>query len=106
MNKFPTEINKNNKNNFREYNSNRIIKLLRNDIYTHMLSRKEETDYFDIDKFRKIYLYNDEDDSNNFNKILKQVIEELNKLGWKTELSYADTGLFIYSTDEKPPNCW
>ena len=36
MNKFPTDININNKNNFKNYNYNRIIKLLRNDIYNHL----------------------------------------------------------------------
>jgi hypothetical protein len=106
MNKFPTDININNKNNFKNYNYNRVIKQLRNDIYNHLISRREETDYFDIENFRKKYNYNDQDDSENFEIILKQIIDELKKLGWNIELSYGDTGLFIYSTEEKPPNCW
>jgi hypothetical protein len=106
MNKFPNEINVNNKNNFKEYNYNRIIKLLRNDIYEHLLSKKEETDFFDVEKFCKKNNYNDEEDSDSVIKMVKQIREELHKLGWKTELSYGDTGLFIYSTEEKPANCW
>jgi hypothetical protein len=34
------------------------------------------------------------------------VIKELEGLGWKCALSFNDTGLFIYSTVNKPSSCW
>jgi hypothetical protein len=114
MNKFPVEININNKTlnlenykkNFEEYNYNRIMKILRNDIYNLLISRSEENDYFDIDNFRKKNNYNDDDDTENFFKILSHITNELSKLGWKTQLSYGDTCIFIFSTEEKPRSCW
>lgn len=111
MNKFPDHIDIRNKNpiiqpykkNFEEYNNERILKLLRNEIYDHIISRKDENDYFDIDIFfRKNNYYYKE----NFANILKIVLDEISNLGWKTQLSFGDSAVFIYSTEEKPSSCW
>ena len=106
MNKFPKEIDLRNKNliepKFTELNIERITKLFRNDIYIHLISRKEENDYYDIDSFCKKYQY----DRNDFTEILEIIITELQKLGWKTKLSYGDSAIFIYSTQDPPRSCW
>ena len=111
MNKFPDHIDIRNKNliiqpykkNFEEYNNERILELLRNEIYDHIISRKDENDYFDIDIFfRKNNYYYKE----NFTNILKIVLDEISNLGWKTQLSFGDSAVFIYSTEEKPSSCW
>ena len=111
MNKFPDHIDIRNKKpiiqpykkNFEEYNNERILELLRNEIYDHIISRKDENDYFDIDIFfRKNNYYYKE----NFANILKIVLDEISNLGWKTQLSFGDSAVFIYSTEEKPSSCW
>ena len=35
-----------------------------------------------------------------------KIIEELQELGWKCKTSFGGTGLFIYSTENPPPNCY
>jgi hypothetical protein len=110
MNKFPKEIDIKNKTlqvdeyhlNFKSYNDERIIKIFRNEVYDYLISRKEENDYFDIEGFCKKYNY----DRKDFISILEKVLIELQKMGWKTELSYGDSAVFIYSTEEKPRSCW
>lgn len=37
---------------------------------------------------------------------ITNVLAELSKLGWKYKYSFNDTGVFIYSTEEVPANCW
>ena len=111
MKKFPDEIDIKNKHivmqpyktNFEEFNYLRVIHLLRKEIYDHLISRKDENDYFDIEIFCKRNNYSDKE---KFSKILKTVLIEIIELGWKTQLSFGDTGLFIYSTEEKPSSCW
>ena len=111
MKKFPEHINIKNKtiiiqpykNNFEEINYQRILELLRKEVYEHLINRKDENDYFDIEIFCKRHNYTEKD---NFLKILKTVLTELADFGWKTQLSFGDTGLFIYSTKEKPSSCW
>ena len=111
MKNFPIQIDIRNKtivmqpykSNFEEFNYERIIQLLRKEIYIHLVSRKDENDYFDTEIFCKRYNYSDKE---NFSKILKIVLDEITVIGWKTQLSFGDTGLFIYSTEEKPSSCW
>ena len=111
MNSFPTEIDIRNKDivlqpykkNFEKYNYERIIMNLRKDIYEHLISRKDENDYFDTEIFCKKFNYYDK---TTFSSILKIVLEEITDLGWNTQLSFGDTGLFIFSTEEKPSSCW
>ena len=111
MNKFPAELNVENKDKFRSFNYKRLEKKFRNDIYEFLLNRKDikdkdgkyigkdETEYFTLE-FDKKY------DKEETHKIFWKIKEELESLGWKTKLSYGDTGLFIYSTENPPKNCW
>lgn len=98
MNSFPSEINKDNKQNFNNLFNNMIMSVIREDIYNLLISRKDENEYVDLDKYYSKYGKN----STNINKI----IDELSELGWKTKLSFGDTGLFIFSTENPPSSCW
>jgi hypothetical protein len=73
-----------------------VLDEIRWDLYLFLLSRDSEEDYFDLSKY--IEKVGDVE-------ILQSVINNLESVGWKTSLSFGDTGLFIY-TSEKPKNCW
>jgi len=87
---------------FEQMNYDRIKNILTTDIYNLIISRKTENEYFDLDTFNM--------KTNVSMKVLhqmvKEIIIELEKSGWKTKLSFGDTGLFIYSTEEQPKSCW
>lgn len=114
MLKFPDEINIigktlvddniDYKTNFETINYKRLISTFRNDIYNLIIGRKDENDYFDLQMF--VEQNNCDINNNNIKKLFKTVILELNNLGWKTKLSFGNTGLFIYSTDILPSSCW
>lgn len=73
-----------------------VLDEMRWDLYLFLLSRESEEDYFDISKY--IEKVGNPD-------IFQVVIDSLESAGWKTSLSFGNTGLFIYKT-EKPKNCW
>jgi len=106
MNSFPQFLSVTNKNNFASINNERILNLFREHVFLHMLqnfhSEKDENNYVDLDTFCNKHLNRDM-------KIMKEIVaivrKELENLGWKTALSFNDTGLFIYSNN-KPPSCW
>lgn len=98
MNSFPSEINKDNKENFNNLFNNMVLCMIREDIYRLLISRKDENEYIDLDKYYSKY-------GKNIN-IIDTIITELNQLGWKTKLSFGDTGLFVYSTENPPTSCW
>lgn len=102
MNSFPTYINSTNINNFETINKLRIKTSIREDIHNFILNRKNETEYLDLDMLCTKYSKK----MNIIQEIISDLCEELNELEWKTKLSYGDTGLFIYSTENPPANCW
>lgn len=99
MKEFPQKLDVSNKNKFKLFNYNRVKAYLRRHLYEHILSN-EEKDYFSIDNFWSQYNTPVEPD-----RMITEVRDELHRLGWKTEVSFGGTGLFIYS-NEKPPNCF
>ena len=103
MNEFPSNLNVEKKETFSDYNYERLLCLMRNEIYIHMLWRNEN-DSFDFDRFFKVNFNGKSLDM--LEKMKKTVMEELNNIGWKTELSFGATSLFIYSSENKPPSCW
>lgn len=103
MKSFPQEINVKNLHNFTKINNDRIINIIRNEIYETLIKRKSENEYIDLDKLSKDYCYNN---MNTISKIITDISEELHELGWKTKMSFGDTGLFIYSTEDPPTSCW
>jgi hypothetical protein len=73
-----------------------VLDEIRWDIYMFLLSRNTEDEYFDLTKY--IDKLEDID-------YIKPVFNSLGKSGWKWELSFGDTALFIFK-GEKPVNCW
>lgn len=100
MKKFPESFRPENKETFNDLSKERFRCYLRRDIYEHILTHKED-EYFCIDEFNKRV--------NNMsltNSLVDEIIVELSELGWKCKKSYGDTGLFIYSSEKPPSNCW
>ena len=87
---------------FKELNFNRLLGVLRNDIYEHLLWN-DDNNFFDLDKFCKEHLKRD---TEMLEKMKDIIIDELNKLNWNCKLSYGGTALFIYRTTEAPSSCW
>lgn len=99
MREFPSKLNVKNKETFTALHTERVKCYLRRDIFEHIISN-EESDYFSLDKFNEKY-----DDLELVKRLVRELIPELELLGWTCQCSFGDTGLFIYS-DEKPKNCW
>ena len=100
MKNFPSNLNVSNKDNFKDIQLNRLLCYLRRDIYEHILSHTEE-DYFFLDNFNQRV-----NNMEQVKELVRKIIPELEELGWKCKLSYGDTGLFIYSSEQPPKNCW
>lgn len=101
MKTFPEHLNCKKQHLFHSFNVERVEELFRNEIYDFIISRDTENEYFDID------IFNIKNNSLKFSDIfVDKIINELHQLGWKTKLSFGNTGLFIYSTDELPSSCW
>lgn len=98
---LPKKIDVKNKKHFKKYFLDRCLCYLRRDIYEHILSN-DETSYFDIEKFNTKYVKN----IGKTNELIDKIIIELKTLGWKCKKSFGSTGLFIYSTEKPPSNCW
>lgn len=102
MKEFPELLNVKNKDRFQEFHYNRTLLYLRKDIYEHMLKSINENNFYDLDKFNKLHLNNMDD----LQKMVQDIMSELKYLGWKSKLSFGNTALFIYSTDNPPSSCW
>lgn len=74
---------------------------MRKDVYELILKGNED-DFFSLTDFSQHYAQQ----ADTTREMWDQIAKELESLGWKTKLSYGDTGAFIYSTDEPPPSCW
>ena len=103
MNSFPSHIDANNQTSFQEINYERIVSLFRQQIYELLLTRKDDNEYIDLDGFATKYCNRK---IANVMKISEQICTELKRIGWNTKLSFGDTGLFIYSTENPPRSCW
>ena len=73
-----------------------VLDQLRWDIYEHLISRESEQEYLSLDKY--IEKIGDIEQ-------LECIFETLRLLGWKVDLSFGNTGVFIYLGD-KPKCCW
>ena len=101
MDKLPLEIHSSYIENFPNVKRNYVTASLRETVYKHLLLRANDNDYVDLDKFVQEL----DVGPSYITEIVADIRKELRKLGWKTALSYNDTGLFIFSGD-KPPSCW
>jgi hypothetical protein len=90
-----------NKQNFSELLDARKFNLLKKEICEFILQGKEDS-FYDLDDFNRLHVKNMKKTLN----MAKTISEELHCLGWKTFLGYGETGLFIYSSEEKPHNAY
>lgn len=104
MKELPSILNVKNKNNFSKIYYTRVVSYLRKAIYEHIIS-KDENSYFDLEQFGRQY-FNEKDRVDLTKKLSVKIRSELEKLGWKCKLSFGQTALFVYSTDNPPPSCW
>jgi hypothetical protein len=100
MKSFPSKLKVENKASFKDLNYERNKCYLRRDIYEHIISH-EEKEYYSLDDFNQKIK-----NMSIVQKMVEELIPELESLGWKCKLSFGGTGLFIYSTDLPPSNCW
>jgi len=100
MKEFPAFLNPKNKDSFSKLNYDRLKCYFRRDLYEHIISH-EEKDYFSLDDFNKRA-----NDMAITKQLCREIIPELEKLGWKCKTSFGGTGLFVYSTESPPPNCF
>jgi NAD-specific glutamate dehydrogenase len=101
MDNFPEHLKPSNKESFSDIRKTAILKILRKNIHDLVL-KENENDFFDLVIFDKQNV----NDISLTKNLVQIVIEELHNLGWKTKLSYGDTGLFIYSTENPPISAW
>jgi hypothetical protein len=94
---FPDALKVENKDQFFELLFTEHLSILRKDVMMHMLVRKEN-DFVDLDTFNRKYV----NDMKRTHEMVSIVRDELKKLGWNTFLGFGDTGLYIYSTEDKP----
>jgi hypothetical protein len=73
------------------------LSILREKVKYHMLQCKEN-DFIDLDTFNREYVKN----MAKTQEMVSTICKELKELGWNTYLGFGDTGLYIYSTPEKP----
>ena len=92
MEKFPEHLHPGNKDKFSDILYKRMLARTRKKLYEHIL-HNDENSYFPMTTAMEM-------------RVCKEIIPELEALGWKCKTSYADTALFIYSTDDPPPSCW
>ena len=111
---LPHKLAVGNRCNFRKYHIERTLLYLRKEIYEHLLERKYQPEMSseDIEMIENNYLDLTQL-SNKYNITIQEIQpmvgvvgEELVELGWKYKKSFADTGLFIYSTEDPPPSCF
>lgn len=97
MNQLPSYLHVSNKDNFKNYFFDDCVSIFRKTVVNHLLTQKEN-DFIDLDTFNRTYVR----DMKLTQKIVSVIQTELTELGWYTYLGFGDTGLYIYSTPEKP----
>lgn len=103
MKNFPKKLTPKNIASFINFWRKRLKCYLRRDIYEHMLTHTEE-EYFSLDSFDK--KLNPKSDMKTVQSLAEELMPELTELGWNCKFAYGGTGLFIYSTETPPKNCW
>lgn len=97
MESFPASLNVSNKDQFAKMLFDYHLSKLRKHIMYHMLHAKEN-DFFDLDTFNRNHVKN----MKIMSEMASIIAAELKDLGWTTYLGFGDTGLYVYSTSEKP----
>ena len=97
MNEFPSNLHVSNKDNFNDLFFDECVSTFRKIVVNHLLTQKEN-DFIDLDSFNRTHVR----DMKMTHKIVSIIQTDLTALGWYTHLGFGDTGLYIYSTAEKP----
>lgn len=84
------------KEDLAQFRYNATLKLLREETLRFLLNRRNEDEYFNLDPYTR---------NTQFDMLITTLRDDLHSASWKTELSFNDTGLFIFK-DEKPKTCW
>lgn len=101
MKEFPEKMSAKNVMQFKTLNYDRVKQYMRKEIYEFVLNRTKEEEYFALTNFNTQYL----NDLTMCKKMIKELIPEIEHLGWKCKLGFGETGLFIYEKDV-PQNCF
>lgn len=100
MNSFPHLIKPIYKSSFKIYHSEQLKEKLRKEIYIHIISHNEN-EYFSLDD-----IILEARDISLAKNVIRDIMHELESLGWKCKTSFGGTGLFIYSSEKPPTNCF
>jgi hypothetical protein len=84
-------------NEFSKYINEQNKILLRKEL-EQMILKNKNGDYFDIEIFRK----KNDISLETMTEMLSEILGELETLGWKWQLCYGNTGLYIFN--ENPPS--
>ena len=99
MKLFPKDLKPENQNEFPQILKERYLSYLREEIYDYIL-RNNERDFVDIQNlFQKKDI---EIKSLDIQEMANIMVEELQNLGWKTELIFNKKGLIVYTGDNVP----
>lgn len=104
MENLPNWLRPTNSHLFLQRNIERLVPILREQIFVLLITRDTEEDYFDLELARRSNAPNVPIE--NLQNCLEPILRELRELGWNTRLSFGNTGLFIYSTEQPPRICW
>lgn len=107
MKSFPDLIHVNNVDTFATLHYERVKAYLRRDIYELIISNPYDytngqiADTFSINGLDRKYRMSVEV----LQKMLVELAQELEQLGWAYEIVYGHTAIFIFPPGNKPPNC-
>lgn len=101
MDTFSDRLIPANKSQFHVLRVKRLAAKFRSEL-TDLILAGNENNYFSLDDFCRKY---------NINRSEQQILEstvlaELTAKGWKCKTSFGGTGLFIYSSEKPPSNCY
>ena len=114
MENFPEWLNVISRNDFGLFYKKQVTRELRKAIFLHILqydfSKKDpkgelylcENTYFELNTFWSRYPIVDSVKE----EIITEITREIQKLGWKIQLTFNNTALFIFSSEKLPASCW
>lgn len=99
MEHLPKSLHVSLRKEFPKLNKKRVKSMLIDDLTLFLINRKNENEYFNLDKYIECnYPF--------MSEILDEIKADLDDLCWNYKMSFGDTALFIYTTDNPPPSCW
>ncbi len=93
--------NASNKHNFKQLLFEHHFKLLTENIALHVL-KNDEKDFYDLEKFQRLYKISNLD----LDKMIEEIKTKLKEKGYNTFLGFGGTGLFIFTSEEKPQGAY